>query len=423
MGNRITRHVSLSTVEADSHRPVMGSDITLCCTISRLPDTVSLHWKPRGSSQQNKMNNTDQIHLNNTIYLIVQHVGVGSPQLYTWEMRENGSTVLTGNPDIEVDWDLSNKKFTVYRSDKDDSELDLICGASAEFTDTKWTWRSQRFQNQVKDIASTRRSQPINIDRSYFGNRLGARVGNLSGMNFSLRIVPVRFEDAGVYTCSIGTYKHVTIELITVKVTPDSSEAETEGNKVTLTCTVSEVSESMKLVWINDEGKVVEEKYVMEQQQKHNSLQLVIQKAEEAQRKWTCGLFHQHTPKVFIPFHLQAKSYYLNTHHIVLITGGLALLIIILLILLLRRKCKLTGINETPVPESRGISEYASVSHKAKQQDIEEDIHYGSISFLKEAPTGHRHDTPSSNQASDANLSSREDDSSVIYAQIVYTRT
>ncbi|XP_069754191.1 uncharacterized protein [Narcine bancroftii] len=388
MGNRITRHVSLSTVEADSHRPVMGSDITLCCTISRLPDTVSLHWKPRGSSQQNKMNNTDQIHLNNTIYLIVQHVGVGSPQLYTWEMRENGSTVLTGNPDIEVDWDLSNKKFTVYRSDKDDSELDLICGASAEFTDTKWTWRSQRFQNQVKDIASTRRSQPINIDRSYFGNRLGARVGNLSGMNFSLRIVPVRFEDAGVYTCSIGTYKHVTIELITVKVTPDSSEAETEGNKVTLTCTVSEVSESMKLVWINDEGKVVEEKYVMEQQQKHNSLQLVIQKAEEAQRKWTCGLFHQHTPKVFIPFHLQAKR-----------------------------------INETPVPESRGISEYASVSHKAKQQDIEEDIHYGSISFLKEAPTGHRHDTPSSNQASDANLSSREDDSSVIYAQIVYTRT
>ncbi|XP_032885419.1 uncharacterized protein LOC116978408 [Amblyraja radiata] len=468
-------------VEADSPKPVMGSDITLSCTISRLPDTVSLHWKPRGSSQQNWRNNTDQIRLNNTVYLMVQHVGAGNPNLYTCEARRNCSIVLTANTNIKVDHDLHNKMYTVYRSVTDHNKLDLICEASPDLSETKWTWRSQHFQNQEKEIASTRRSEPIHIKRNYFEDRLEIIKGNLTSKNFSVRIVPVRFEDAGVYTCSSSSYEYVTIELITVTVTAEPSDAVTEGDTVTLTCSVSHVTKSMRLVWINDDDKTVEEETFKEQHE-GKSLQLIIPNANGARRKWKCIVFHQNTPKTLIPYYLQVKKKSTFNHYPVVITGIVALLLIIVLVVVLcLKKCKLTGLanqrqkppqsnrniedefhlysntneihqtqgsNKTLIPETSHKAEYMAVNRKSKKegvmktpypetddfaeysnvnrkptQDTEEDIHYGSISFKLKASDGRRHGTQPPNQPSNNNpVSSDEDGSSVIYAQMAQTK-
>ncbi|XP_078251520.1 uncharacterized protein LOC144591061 [Rhinoraja longicauda] len=443
-------------VEADSPRPVMGSDITLSCTISRLPDTVSLHWKTRGSSQQNRRNNIDQIRLNNTVYLVVQHVGAGNPKLYTWEVQENGSIVLTGDTKFEVDQDLHNKMYTVYRSITDHSELDLICEASPE-SETKWTWRSH-FQNQEKEIASMHRSEPNHVNRSYFGNRLETTEGNVNGKNFHVRIVPVRFKDAGVYICSMGSKKSVTIELITVTVITEPSVAVTERRNITLTCSMSRVTDSMRLVWINDEGKAVEEKNLMQKKQEDNSLQMIIAKADGVRRNWTCGLFHQSTAKVFIPYYLPVNKIYTFKFTIVIIIGCLALLLVfILAAVLCQRKRKATGlgnqrqkaprskrntegesrlyanpdkiqqmaeVNETPEPEISPVAEYMSVNRKTKQEDTEGNIHYGSISFQPKATGGSSDSTLPYNQASGTNLvTSKEDESSIIYAQITNTKT
>ncbi|XP_051869512.1 uncharacterized protein LOC127569165 [Pristis pectinata] len=299
-------------VEADSQRPVVGSDITLSCTISRLPDTVSLLWKSRGSSQQNRSNNTDQIHLNNTVYLMVRHVEAGNPNLYTWEVQENGSAVLAGDTSVEVDQDLHNKTYTVYRSDTEHSELDLVCEASAEFNETKWTWRSQHFQNQEREIASIHRSEPINVNRSYFGNRLRTTVGNVNGKNFNVRIVLVRFEDAGVYTCSTGSYRHVTIKLITVRVTAEPPDAVTEGDTITLTCSVSDVTESMRLVWINGDNKTIQEETFNDHRQEGKSLQQIIPKSDADRRKWMCAVSHQNIPKIVIPYRKENMRPHLN---------------------------------------------------------------------------------------------------------------
>ncbi|XP_062908707.1 uncharacterized protein LOC134348854 [Mobula hypostoma] len=399
-------------VEADSQRPVMGSDVTLSCTISRLPDTVSLHWKPRGSSQRN--NNTDQIHLNNTVYLMVQHVGTGDPSLYTWEVQENGSIVLTGDTKVGVDEDLHSKMYIVYRSDIDHSELKLICESYSELSKTKWTWKSH-FQNQVMEIATTYKAQPIIISRrSYFENRLGTTQEILNVSNFILRIVPVQFEDAGDYTCSLGSHPYVTIELITVRVTAEPPDAVTEGDTVTLSCSVSQVTASTRLVWINGDGETVDEKIFME---------------------W------------------KNEEDYSFKHTTVVITAGLALLLIIILVMVLcLRKCKVIGLrnqsqksrqternteddsnlyanpnemqpiqgtNEMPEPETSHIAEYMSVSRKTIQEDTAENIHYGSICFKENAP-GERHATLSSNQLSDTNLSSSNQNiSSVIYAPVI----
>ncbi|XP_072120632.1 uncharacterized protein [Mobula birostris] len=345
-------------VEADSQRPVMGSDVTLSCTISRLPDTVSLHWKPRSSSQRS--NNTDQIHLNNIVYLMVRHVGTGDPSLYTWKVQEKGSIILTGDTNVGVDEDLHNKMYTVYRSDIDHSELKLICETYSELYETKWTWKSH-FQNQVMEIATTYRSQPINISgRSYFENRLRTTQEILNVNNFNLRIVPVQFEDAGVYTCSLGSHQYVTIELITVRVTAEPPDAVIEGDTVTLSCSVSQVTASTRLVWINGDGETVDEKIFMRWKNEGDSLQLIIPTDDKVQIKWMCVLFHQNRPKIFIPYYLQVNNDFTSEHIILVITRSLVLLIfMILTVVFCRGMYKISGLGNqkaTP-PKSDGNAE------------------------------------------------------------------
>ncbi|XP_067852161.1 uncharacterized protein [Heptranchias perlo] len=419
-------------VERDSQRPVMGSDITLSCTISRLSDTVSLQWKPRDSSQRNIRNNTDEIHLNNTVYLTVRHVGAENLNLYTWEVQANGSIVLSGNTNVDVDRNLSDKSYTLYRSGTDHSELYLICEALSERSKTKWTWRSHHFQNQEKEIASTFRSQPIKKNGTHFGIRLVSTVANFNGMNFIVSIIPVLFEDAGIYSCSLGLNQYVIIQLITVKVTAEPSDAVTEGDTVTLTCSVSDVTESMRLVWINNYSKIVEEKTFKEQKQEEKCLRLIIQKADRDRRNWTCVLFHQNSPKVLIPYYLKVNNDYTFKHTNVVIFGSLALLLIIILgVVLCLKKFKAAGLeNQRQKPlqprESRedAFQLYSNANEIQQMQDTEtEDIHYASVAFRKKAP-GSRHGTPDNQQSSDTNMTpSKEDDSSVIYAQIAQAKS
>ncbi|XP_072120633.1 uncharacterized protein [Mobula birostris] len=262
---------------------------------------------------------------------MVRHVGIGDPSLYTREVQEKGSIVLTGDTNVEVDEDLHDKVYTVYRSDIDHSELKLICEASAELSKTKWTWKPH-FQNQVMEVATTYKSQPIIISgRSYFENRLRTTQEILNVSNFNLRIVPVQFEDARVYTCSLGSHQYVTIELITVRVTAEPPDAVTEGDNVTLNCSVSEVSESMRLVWINSDGETVDVKIFMERKNEGDSLQLIIPTDDKIQRKWTCVLFHQSRPKIFIPYYLQVKNDFTSERIILVITRSLVLLIFMIL--------------------------------------------------------------------------------------------
>uniref|UniRef100_UPI00398F4673 vascular cell adhesion protein 1-like isoform X2 n=1 Tax=Pristiophorus japonicus TaxID=55135 RepID=UPI00398F4673 len=440
-------------IESSPQSVVVGSDVTLSCTISKLSDTVSLQWKQGDSSQQNRRN-TDQIRLNNTVYLIVRHVAVEDQELHVCEVQENGSIILTGKAHFSVSHTAA------------------------------WTWISHNLQNQEKNIATALKSQPIDVNKTYFESRLVPTVGNFNGMNFSVRIVPVLFDDAGVYTCSLESSTYVTIKLITVKVTAEPSDAVTEGDTITLTCSVSDVTESMRLVWISSDGKTVGEKTLNGRNGEEKSLRLIIEKADRGRGNWRCALFYQNRPQVLVPYNLEPSDDYTFKPTNVVIFGSLALLLIIILaVVLCLRKRKVAGLgnqrqkplqpgeniedasqlysnaneiqqmqglgnqkplqpgeniedasqlysnankiqqmqgdNEMPVPETSHFAEHATVNRKAKEDGTErEDIHYGSIAFQKNSP-GSRHDTQCNKQSSDTNLApSKEDDSSVIYAQI-----
>ncbi|XP_048459770.1 uncharacterized protein LOC109927665 [Rhincodon typus] len=294
-------------VELNAHSPdpTVGSDVTLSCTISKLSDTVCLQWKWRDSSQQSSRK-TDQIRVNNTVYLMVKHVTAADEKLYVCEIQENGSIIHNKTVSFSVSQYLHGKSYTLYRSGTDNSELNLVCQHyTNHFENAAWRWTSDS-QNQEKSIAYASSSKPINVNRSHFGNRLVLTTSTFNGMNFNVRIVPVLFEDAGVYKCLLQSYSMANIRLITVKVTVEPSDAETEGDTVTLTCCVSDVTESIRLTWINNDGKIVEEKALNEWNKEEKSLQLIIQKADRG--KWTCVLFHQNIPQVSVPDYLELSG-------------------------------------------------------------------------------------------------------------------
>ncbi|XP_032868269.1 uncharacterized protein LOC116966232 [Amblyraja radiata] len=176
--------------------------------------------------------------------------------------------------------DLYKKRYTLYRSSTGHSELHLVCSGSygRGYSRAQWAWTPRPLQ-QLKVIASADRSQPIitNVNGTNFVNRLVTSGKLFDGKDFNVRIVPVVFQDAGVYVCYLESNPFISIDLITVKVTAEPSDAVTEGDNVTLTCYVSRVIGSMRLVWINGDGKRVGEKALTEEEK---SPSLVIQKAE-----------------------------------------------------------------------------------------------------------------------------------------------
>ncbi|XP_072120726.1 uncharacterized protein [Mobula birostris] len=284
-------------VEVGPRCPLEGSDITLSCTISRLPDTVSLHWKPVGSSQQNRRN-TDQIRLNNTVYLMVRLVTVEDGKLYQCEVRENGNVVITGKADFTVDTDRYDKRYTLHRSVTDHSEFHLLCYSRFVHNCALWTWLSRLHQSPKKTVATALESQPVNVSESHFVNRLMFTETPFNGKNFSMRVFPVVLEDAGEYKCTLGTSILRTITLITVKVMAEPSDTVTEGDTVTLSCSVSDATASTRLVWINGDGETVGDKTLTGEEK---SLSLIVQKADRGRGKWTCGVFDQDGLRIIVP--------------------------------------------------------------------------------------------------------------------------
>ncbi|XP_072924068.1 uncharacterized protein [Hemitrygon akajei] len=291
-------------VVANPRSPVVGSDVTLSCTISRLPDTVSLCWKPVGSSQQNRRN-TDQIWLNNTVYLMLRHVTVEDGKLYECEVRENGNIVKTMKGDFSVGTGKLRELLRFYRSVTDHSEFHLICYNSNEvYNSATWSWTSSFNQSLKKQIATALKSQPVNVSDSHFVNRLKLTATPFNGWNFSMRIFPVVFEDAGDYSCTLEQKAILTIKLATVKVTAEPSDTVTEGDTVTLSCSVSDVTASTRLVWINGDGETVGDKTLNGEEK---SLSLVIQKADRGRRKWTCVMFDRERPRLSLPYNLEVR--------------------------------------------------------------------------------------------------------------------
>ncbi|XP_078267305.1 uncharacterized protein LOC144599914 isoform X2 [Rhinoraja longicauda] len=203
----------------------------------------------------------------------------------------------------------------------------------------------------------------------------------------------------------------------------------------------------MRLVCMNGDGKRVGEKVFKEPVKEKKSLQMIIPKADADKDQWNCTLIHQNMSKALILCSLQSNDD-IPSEQIIIIIGIVAsLLFIILAVVLFLGICKRRGWgNQTqrspqskrkakgksqPSSTSGAIQQkpdtddihYGSINFQVKGQTGTDDIHYGSINFQDKGQTGRRDGKSPSNQETDMYLAPlRNDDSSVIYAQVTQTK-
>ncbi|XP_067851892.1 uncharacterized protein [Heptranchias perlo] len=323
-------------VERDPRYQFTGSDVTLNCTISRLADTASLQWKSRDSSQQNGRNNTDQIQLNNTVYLIVRDVQADDAERYACGIQDNGRTVLTVYIELYFSMSEFGKEYTSYWPIFSHNSLHLNCKSKAEYNVSVWYWKKHNHRTRRKVMSADRKEQRNTIILNY-QNRISPP--HFDGRSFPLQISPAQFEDAGTYRCSMNTGILVTIELITIKVTANPSHSLVEGDNVILTCSASHVIGATRLVWMENDRKIlVKEKTFNPSGEGNHSLLLFIQEIGQNNRKWTCLVFNGTMPKIYITYQLEVnernKIAYLNY---ILISVALVLLLCIIAAIMRRR--------------------------------------------------------------------------------------
>ncbi|XP_020383291.1 uncharacterized protein LOC109927710 [Rhincodon typus] len=397
-------------VDRDPRYPFLGSDVSLSCTISRLADTVTLQLKSRAPSQQNRMNNTNQIQLNNTVYLILKDSQVDDAEQYACEIQDNGRTVHSVPIELTFSTSDFGRRYTSYWPIFENNSLNLNCRCKSKYNESMWILE---IYNHIRiNIISTDNKDKGNASISKIQNRVILK--QFDGMSFPLQIFPVQFEDAGTYTCTMDTMEAVKIKLITSQVTVVPSCPLTVGDNVELKCSVSHVCNATRLAWMDNDRKVlVKEKHFNLSGEANNSLSLLIPKIGQHNRSWTCLVFNGTMLKFHITHKLaiNEKNQFVFLNYI-LIFATLVLLPCFIVAVI---RC-LRMINE---PANECQSEHDFGDAISNSESVAEEIHYASVIFQKMSP-GHTLNEHSDVQPSEEIRGASDgNESSVIYSAIV----
>ncbi|XP_067899147.1 uncharacterized protein [Heterodontus francisci] len=398
-------------VERHPRYQFIGSDVTLSCTISRLSGTVSLQWKERNSPQHNRRK-TDQIRLNNKVYLIVQDFQEDDAHRYACKVQDNGRTVLSVPIELHFSMSEFGRQYTSYWPIFGYNSLNLNCKCKSKCNVSVWYRKNVNPPIRWKIISSADKKEQRNTNILEIQNRIILK--HFDGMSFPLQIYPAQFEDAGTYRCTMDTRDLVTIELITTKVSAIPSHSLSDGDSVSLTCSVSHVNTPTRLVWMNNGRKIlVKEKTFNSPGEGNNSLSLFIQKIGQHNRNWTCLVFNGTMLKIYIAYKLEVigrnKIAYLN-YVLVFVVLVLLLCIIATIMSYFRR------INE-PANKDQREPNFSNIIPDSEPNT--EEIHYASVIFQKRKPDSTL-DEQSNLQPSDANRGSSDgSESFVVYGTVI----
>ncbi|XP_067851909.1 uncharacterized protein [Heptranchias perlo] len=282
-----------------------GEDVSFSCTISKLSDAMSLQWLREVSPQQHKRNNIDELQINNTRYLMIRGVADDDVGQYKCIVQKKSTVEYSVLNNLTVKKHVY-ENYILYRPSVGNYMLNLICKSASCYEEAVWNWTPQSSPQENKQIASAVQDGNITVNIPDFGNRMKPSVINFDGKYFPLQIEPVLFEDAGDFACYFEKTKRTTITLITVKVSAESPMAPVEEGNIILTCSVSEVSKGVRLLWLgNDNKTVIKQKRLSDQERE---LALFIQNVSEEDHSRMCVVFQDNLPRALIYYHLKVKG-------------------------------------------------------------------------------------------------------------------
>ncbi|XP_078087685.1 uncharacterized protein LOC144505454 [Mustelus asterias] len=211
----------------------------------------------------------------------------------------------------------------------------------------------------------------------------------------------------------MDTMELVTVELITIQVTASPSHPLTEGDSVSLTCSVSHISTATRLVWMdNGRNILVKEKTFNLSDEGNNSLSLFILNIGQHNRGWSCLVFNRTMLKYYLVYRLEVNEQNKNAYLKYILISLICLPLLSIIALITNHFAK---INAPANDDQRGTT----FSNNSNSELNIEEIHYASVIFRQRGP-GLTLDEQSDLQPSvDIRDAADGNDSSVIYGTVI----
>ncbi|KAJ8245210.1 hypothetical protein COCON_G00235820, partial [Conger conger] len=246
-------------------RALEGSDVTMSCEVSHLPDSATLAWE----RDREPTANTTLIY-NNTAHIIIHSFDQHSEGTYNCTLRRNGALIFSIPNELKVTKETLGTQHTLYRGSLNSSEAVLICHSLSSYTKASWSW------------APVSETQAIPVAYA------------------------VKFGDSGRYTCFYERNRMAEINLVTIQVSTEPPGGLSRNQPVVLNCEISQVIGTVTLAWLQmkgGRGELVKQEVLTERSPK-TMLKLTLPSLTEDQLHWACVVFTGSLLRAQVPLHL-----------------------------------------------------------------------------------------------------------------------
>uniref|UniRef100_A0A9J8D7N3 Ig-like domain-containing protein n=1 Tax=Cyprinus carpio carpio TaxID=630221 RepID=A0A9J8D7N3_CYPCA len=278
-----------------------GSDVSLRCDVPLMSKSSTLHWEKDGEQSPNST-----LMYNNSAYIILHTVDERSEGNYYCRLMENGRVQTVRIHTVNVTSYSQNKIHTIYRQSGNNSDVSLIFKSKKIYHRLRWTWE-QSPKSQI-DLIAVEKGIEVQIKGPIEPGRNSSTT--YTGQFFIFHISPVNFNYNGTYRCITETSTYTTTILRTIRVSVEPPDGVLRNQSVVLTCEVSEVNDSVTLVWLRMEGNrgvLVKQQTMTE---KNNMLRLTVNLAsnETDPLHWQCAVFTENTLRALAPITISRTS-------------------------------------------------------------------------------------------------------------------
>ncbi|KAK2904995.1 hypothetical protein Q8A67_006794 [Cirrhinus molitorella] len=357
-----------------SQEVVYGSDVSLRCEVSVLSETSILQWEKDGQQTSNTT-----LMYNNSAYIILHSVDKHNEGKYYCRLTEDGKVETVRIHMLNVtshSYNGNNRNsHVIYKQSSNNSDVSLICKSKKDYHRLKWTWES-RPKSQI-DLVAVEKGKEVQVKGPIKPGRNTST--SYDGHFFIFHISPVNFSHSGTYRCITNDQNdnpYTATILRTIRVSVEPPNGVLRNQSVVLNCELSEVTDSVTLVWLRMEGNkgVLVKQQIMTE--KNNNLQLTVNLSSYKTDllHWQCAVFTENTLRALAPKTIILTSSTTNapkdtmtkdSHLHIVISVACAVTISVLILLgLLVLKCQ----RKTDEGRIAGIK---------SQED--EDIHYTSV--------------------------------------------
>ncbi|XP_064869347.1 uncharacterized protein LOC115110282 isoform X7 [Oncorhynchus nerka] len=260
----------------------LGSDVSVSCEVSSLPDGATLQWERDGDSTSNTT-----LFYNNTVHMVIRSVHPDSQGAYFCTFRQNGTLLYNVSNAVRIEEVSSDATLTMYRESSNSSPVTLFCKTSDGYIYASWSWTPLSTAKEVHLVTTT-----IYESNDTFNERFSC--GDFNGYYFPLYFSPVKFEDSGRFNCYFENLLVASINVVTLKVSAVPPSGFPKNHPVALRCEVSQVStDPVTLAWLRMEGSrgLLVKQDILTESHPNRTLSVTLPSLRRDQLHWQCAVF------------------------------------------------------------------------------------------------------------------------------------